>query len=309
MSQQVTTAFVQQYNSNVYMLSQQKGSLLSDAVRKETQKGKVEYFDQIGSVAAVKRTGRHASTPQIDTPHARRAVTMDDYEWADLVDDQDKIRMLIDPTSEYALAAAWAFGRSKDDVIIGAAFASALTGETGGTSVAHPNSQKIAANNGTSFTDLNINTLRKIRTILRKGQVDKSLSLYIAVTSSQIEAMLGQTEVQNIQYNSVKALVQGEVDSFMGFKFINIERLNLTTSSAADPTTGVVGSGTGFSGTNRACMAWAQDGLLMSVGEDYTSRISERDDKGYATQVYSRMSIGATRMEEVKVVEVICKEA
>ncbi len=309
MSQQVTTAFVQQYNSNVYMLSQQKGSLLSEAVRKETQQGKIQFFDQIGSVAAVLRTGRHSSTPQIDTPHARRSVTLADYEWADLIDDQDKIRMLIDPTSEYALAAAWAFGRSKDDVIIASAFATAYTGETGTVTVTHPNSQKYAANDGTSFTDLNVKTLRALRQLLRKNEVSKDLSLYIACTSSQIAALLGQTEVTNSQYNTVRALVNGEVDSFMGFKFIDIERLQLTTSTAGDPTLGTVGSGTNFTGTNRACIAWAMDGLLMSTGMDYQSRIGERPDKGYSTQVYSRMSIGATRMEEVKVIEVICKEA
>lgn len=309
MSQQITEAFVQQYNSNVYHLSQQKGSMLQGVVRKETQKGKSQFFDRLGPVAAVKRTGRHASTPQIDTPHSRRMVTLEDYEWADLVDDQDKIRMLIDPTSEYALAAAWAFGRTKDDTIIAAAFDNAYAGETGQTPVAHPNSQKFAANDGTAFSDLNVRTLRKIRTIIRRGLVDKSLPMYAVVTSAQIESLLGQTEVTSADYNNVKALVQGDVDTFMGFKFIEMERLLLTTSTAASPTTGAVGSGTTLTGTNRSCIFFAGGGLLMSTGMDYQSKISERADKGYATQVYSRMSIGATRMEEVKVVEAICKEA
>lgn len=309
MSAQITTAFVQQYNSNVYMLSQQQGSLLQGSVRKESQKGKTEYFDQVGTVAAVLRTGRHSSTPQIDTPHARRAVTLADYEWGDMIDEQDKIRTLIDPTSNYALAAAWAFGRSKDDVIITAAFAASLTGETGSTTVAHPNSQKFACYSNGAFSDLNVRALRAIRRILRKGEVSKDIPLHIAVTSSQVESLLGQTEVTSSDYNTVKALVQGDIDTYMGFKFHDIERLNATTSTTASVTDGTVGAGTALSGTNRACIAWAQDGLLMSTGEDYTSRISERGDKGYSTQVYSRMSIGATRMEEVKVVEVICKEA
>ena len=57
----------------------------------------------------------------IDTPHSRRMVTMADYEYADLIDDQDKIRLLVDPTSTYARAAASAMGRAIDDVIIAAA--------------------------------------------------------------------------------------------------------------------------------------------------------------------------------------------
>lgn len=309
MSQQITEAFVQQYNANVMHLSQQKGSILEGAVRRESQRGKSQFFDRIGAVAAVKRTGRHAPTPQIDTPHSRRMVTLEDYEWADLVDDQDKIRMLNDPTSEYAMAAAWAFGRSKDDVIIASAFSSAYAGENGQTPVSHPNAQKYAANDGASFTNLNVRTLRAIRRILRQGEVDKSIPLHIAVTASQIESLLGQTEVTSSDFNTVKALVQGEVNSYMGFMFHDIERLGLTTSTTATAATGVVGAGAALTGTNRACIAWAQDGLLMSVGEDVVSRMSERDDKGYAMQVYTRMSIGATRMEEVKVIEVICKEA
>lgn len=311
MSNQITTAFVNQFGSNVQHLAQQKGSKLQNAVRRESQKGKKQFFDQIGTVAAVRRTSRHGSTPQLDTPHARRMVTLNDFEWADLVDDQDKIRMLIDPTSEYALAAAWAFGRSKDDEIITASIATAYTGEEGTTTTAHPNTQKYAANNATTFTNLNVRTLRAIKRMLDVQDVDMSLKRYIAVTPYQIEAMLGQTEVTSSDYNTIKALVQGEVNSFMGFEFISLNRLNTMASRtlSASGTTGVVGSGTSVATSSyRSCFAWAQDGILLSTGEDYVSRISERDDKGYAKQVYGRMSIGSTRMEEVKVVEVICYE-
>lgn len=307
MSQQITEAFVQQYNANVMHLSQQKGSRLESAVRNETQRGKSQFFDRIGTVAAVKRTGRHASTPQIDTPHSRRMVTLEDYEWADLVDDQDKIRMLIDPTSEYALAAAWAFGRSKDDVIIAASLGNAYSGEAGTTPVAHPNAQKYAANNGSAFSNLNMITLRAVKRMMDAKEVEGMR--YMAITASQLESLLGETAVTSADFASVKALVQGEVDTFMGFKFIRLERLNLTTSTTATAATGVVGSGAGLTGTNRACFAWAEQGLLKSQGEDFVTKMSERDDKGYAMQVYCRMSLGATRMEEEQVVEIICKEA
>ena len=89
MSSQVTTAFVQQYSANVQMLSQQMGSRLRDAVRVESMTGKNAFFDQVGVATAVKRTTRHGDTPQMDTPHARRRVSLVDYEYADLIDDQD----------------------------------------------------------------------------------------------------------------------------------------------------------------------------------------------------------------------------
>lgn len=305
MSQQITEAFVQQYNANVMHLSQQKGSRLQDKVRRETQKGKSQFFDRIGSVAAVKRVGRHAQTPQFDTPHSRRMVVLEDYEWADLVDDQDKIRMLIDPTSEYAMAAAWAMGRAKDDVIIAQAIGTAYSGETGATAVVLPDSQKYAANNGSAFTNLNVSTLRAIRKMFMAAEVDVSAGLYLACSASQIAALLGQTEVTNADYNSVKALVQGEVDTFMGFKFVQLERLN-SGSVTASATTGAVGTGTPTTG--RFCFAWAKNGVLLSTGEEMVTKIDQRSDLGYATQVYARQSIGGTRLEEQQVVQIVCAE-
>ena len=97
MSTQITEAFVKQFNSNVFHLSQQKGSRLRGLVRQESQNGKSQFFDIIGSVTAQKHTTRHGDTPLIDTPHSRRRVTLSSYKHADLVDDSDKIKLLIDP--------------------------------------------------------------------------------------------------------------------------------------------------------------------------------------------------------------------
>lgn len=310
MSQEITTAFVQQYSSNVFFLSQQKGSKLRGAVRSESQKGKSAFYDRIGSVTAVKKISRHSDTPQLDTPHSRRMVTLSDYEWADLIDDQDKIRTLIDPQSDYAMAAMWALGRAIDDAIIAAAGGTAYGGESGGTSIAYSNSNRYAANNASAVSNLNVLTLRATKKLLDAADVDESIPRYMAITSSQLSSLLGETAVSSADYNSVKALVQGEVDTFMGFKFIRTERLVTVAASESltgSGTTGAVGSGTSLTGA-RKCYAWAQDGLLLAVGEDMKGKIDPRPDKSYATQVYACMSIGATRMEEAKVVEVICTE-
>ena len=85
MSTQITTAFVNQYSQNVSLLSQQMGSLLRNSVRTETVNGEKGFFEQIGSGVAQARSSRHSDTPLMDTPHARRMVTMTDYEYADLL--------------------------------------------------------------------------------------------------------------------------------------------------------------------------------------------------------------------------------
>jgi hypothetical protein len=287
MSSQVTTAFVQQYSANIQMLSQQMGSLLRDKVRLESVNGKNAFFDQVGAVTAQKRTSRHSDTPQIDTPHARRRVSLVDYEFADLIDDQDKVRLLIDPTSSYAQAAAFAMGRAMDDEIISAALGTSFTGETGSTSTVLPSGQKL----GTGDTDgLTIAKLRSAKEILDAASVDPSITRNIIVSPKQITDLLGTTEVTSSDFNTVKALASGDVNQFLGFNFIVSNRLNATDSK-------------------RQCIAYAQDGIALGVGKDVTARIDERADKGYATQVYYCASFGATRMEEEKVVEIQATES
>ena len=60
MSTQITTAFSQQFATNIQMLSQQKGSLLRRAVREESVTGEKAFFDQVGSATATKKTSRHS---------------------------------------------------------------------------------------------------------------------------------------------------------------------------------------------------------------------------------------------------------
>ena len=287
MSNQITTAFVQQYSNNVQMLSQQKGSLLRNAVDVETVVGKNAFFDQVGVATAQKRVSRHSDTPQIDTPHARRRVSLVDYEYADLIDNQDKIRTLIDPTSSYALAAAYALGRSQDDEIISALSGTAFTGETGSVSTALPSSQKITESGSDGLT---IAKLREAKEILDLSSVDPSIPRYIAVSPKQITDLLGTTEVTSSDFNSVKALANGEVNTFLGFNFIVSNRLSKT-------------------GSKRLALVWAMDGCKMAIGQDLMTRIDERSDKGYATQIYVCQSIGATRMEEDKVATIECVES
>jgi len=285
MSSQITTAFVEQYSANIQMLSQQMGSLLRDAVRNESVVGKDAYFDQIGKVTAILKTSRHSDTPQIDTPHSRRRVSLADYEFADLIDQQDKVRLLIDPTSSYAKAAAYAMGRAMDDVIIAAALGSANTGVSGGTAVPLPAGNIVAANTG--GTGMNIAKLASAKQILDAGDVDPSIKRHIVVSPAEIADLLNNTTVTSSDFNTIKALVQGEIDSFMGFKFHVSNRL--VDNGAA----------------NTQCIAFAEDGILLGVGKDVTARIDERSDKSYATQVYYCQTIGATRMEEAKVVSVL----
>ena len=286
MSTQITTAFVEQYKSNVLHLAQQKGSRLRNAVRVEMVTGKNAFFERIGSTAAEKRTSRHSDTPRMDTPHSRRRVSLDDYDWADLIDQEDKVRMLISPQSEYAIAGANAMGRAMDTAIIDAATGTAYSGVAGGTSVSLPSAQKVAHGG----TDLSVGKLRSAKKILDAAEVDPDEERFLVCSAEQIDALLNETEVTSSDFNTIKTLVQGEIDTFMGFKFIRSERLNTDSTPS------------------RQVLAFAKSAIGLAIGSDISTKISERADKNYATQVFLSMTIGATRIEEEKMVEIACNE-
>ena len=287
MSVQITTAFVEQYKSNVFHLAQQKGSRLRDAVRTETVTGKSHFFERIGDTAALKRTSRHSDTPRVDTPHSRRKVTMDDYDWADLIDQEDKVRMLISPQSEYAMSGAWAMGRAMDDAIISAASGNAFGGVSGGTTVALPSGQKIVH----ASAGLTLTKLISAKEVLDAADTDPDEPRYMVVSAKQLSDLLGRTTITSADFNSVKALVQGELDTFLGFNFIRSERLETDSNS------------------DRLVLGFCQSAIGLALGRDIETRISERADKNYATQVFLSMTIGATRVEDEKVVQIACQES
>ena len=95
MSFNVSTAFVQQYSTNIMMLLQQQGSRLRGAVQNFSFQGKAASMaEQFGAVSPVRNQSRHSDTPLISTPQDKRWIYPNDYDWADLVDNQDRLREL-----------------------------------------------------------------------------------------------------------------------------------------------------------------------------------------------------------------------
>jgi hypothetical protein len=277
MSSQITTAMVEQYKSNVLMLAQQKGSKLRDTVRSEMVTGKNAYFERIGAVDMVDATSRHDDTPQIDTPHSRRRVSLTTSRFADLIDNADKVRTLIDPTSPYAMNAAWAAGRKMDAVVVAALAGNAYAGVAGATTVALPSAQKVAA----ASAGLTIAKLRSAREILLGADVDLDMGATCIINPAGLTDLLSATEITSSDYNTVKALVQGQVDTFLGFKFVVSTQV-----------------------TALKAYCYAKNAAVLAVGSEPVVRISERADKNYSTQVFVEMDIGATRVEDEGVVEI-----
>lgn len=299
MSNSINIAHVQKFRDDVVMLSQQRGSKLRSFIMEQSCTGKYDHFDRLGSTSVRKVTSRHADTPLMNTPHSRRRVILDTYDWADLIDRRDKVRNIIEFASSYQLSAAWAFGRQIDEIIYDAAVgnAAAIDSDDASSNVALSSGQKIDKDFGTgSDTNLTLEKLREAKRILMANNVDLNDPMnkpVIAVNASAHDALLAETQVVSIDYNDKPVLVEGLITRFMGFDFVHYESIKTSADAA----------------TAKSVIAFCKSAIGLSVGEDVFFKASERDDKRYSHQIYGEMDLGAVRVEEEKVVKIDCVQS
>lgn len=279
--------YVNQFSDMVHDLVEQKGSKLMGIFPKEVgTRGEYHFFDTLGSVEVTERTTRFEEPTLQDGDHGRRAAFMKDYRAGPLgISDLDKMRMLIDPQSGYARKIANALGRQFDIDALGALVGSALTGKSGG------GSQALSAGQ----IDTTAAGLTTARLITAKAKfVENNVQdevIYCAIDQEGLQDILADSEAQSGDYNTVKALVSGEIDTWLGFKFIKFGA-------------GIVPEKTAGS-VSRAIM-FTQDALKVAVSKQIELRVDERPDLDHTLQVVGYASFGMVRMEEelVYVVEV-----
>ena len=291
---QVTTAYVKQYGDTLHLSVQQRGSRVRPTIMiQQPINGEFAFIDRIGSTEAQISTTRFGDSPLIHTPYIRRRVGMQNAEWGELIDSQDKLRMLIDPTSQLMLNATFALGRQVDGILFDAMYGTAYGGKDGAVAVTFPAGQQVAVNFGASSnTGLTVEKLREARRILRKNEVDPMVdgSLYIIVTATQLDNMLATTEVTSADFNSVKALVNGEINTFMGFNWVHSELVPV--------------DGTSY----RRVPAYASSAIGMGIGMEPQSALAPRPDKKFIPYAFYTQAFGAVRLEEEKIVEIKCAE-
>jgi hypothetical protein len=301
----IDVAFVNQYQAMLYVLSQQQKSKFVSKVRNEQVQGESKAFDRLGEAEVEEITTRHPDTPNNEQPHSRRWVTPTNYHTNSYIDKQDQVKLLINPQNQYAQNQARALGRQSDDLIIAAALGTAATGNTPTSSTVDFKDESISINgDGTVTTlgtlasvgvivDISIAKIQTMLRIFRDEDVDEDLPLYWAITPKSVEDLIQLNQIGSIDFNTVKALAEGKVERFSGFQFFWSTRL---TKDAA--------TSTGY-----RSIAWAQDGIIWGSAFGVESRIDERKDKSYITQVYSRMNGNSVRMDGDKVHECLNKVA
>lgn len=314
MSDLIPAHHVKAYSANVWHECQQKMSRLRSVVRNETFTGEESYFDSYGSVEYREKLGRNEEIVYDDTPHNRRKVSTKPYYYSDLTDWCDKLRMIHDPTSQYVKAASMALMRGMDDIVIAAALGPAYYGKTGSDLTNLPDTQKLVSTDGATAggVPLNVKTLRAIKRKFDENECDEKI--YMAVTAADIQSLLSENEITSSDYNTIRALVAGEINTFMGIEFIRTERLPLLGAdtnfvlASGQVDAGGAASTTIASKTYKRSFAFTQMGLLLGLSKDIEVRVDQIPQKHYSWQVYACMKIGGVRMEDLRVVEVISEQ-
>ena len=295
MSFTVDTAFVNSYHDLLEHIFQQRGSKLRGTLREVTQNSEYDYWDRIGTASVNAVTTRHGDTPHNEIAHTRRRNQIVTYDTNEYFDKADKLRMILDPKSGYAEAQAFALGRQMDDVILAQLLGTAYSGKEGATSVTFDTTYRIAVDYVETGSNANSNlTIGKLRRALYLLESNDAIMdgerVTLVAHPSQKTSLLRSTEVTSSDYNVVKALVNGEVNTFLGFSFVWTTR---TTSS----------------GGYRQALAYPASAGLLGVADNINVRIDELPTKRYSSQVYSTATFGATRMWEEKVIQILCDEA
>jgi len=301
----IDTAFVRQYSSTLYSLSQQQKSKFGPNVRQEGCQGESKSFDRLGEAEVQEITSRHSDTPNNEQPHTRRWVTPANYDTNSYIDQEDKLAMLIEPTNEYMQNQARALGRQTDDIIITAALGTAAAGVTPTTSSVAFKDETVSINGDGTVTSLGTlaavttvadMTLAKIATmsqIFYDADVDEQIPLIWAISPKDVRAMLQITALTSADYVTVKPLETGNIVKFCGFSFFRSTRLTKDAVTS----------------TAYRTIAWAQDGIIYASAKGVESHIDQLPTKRYTTQVYSKMNGGAVRMDGDKVHECLNKVA
>lgn len=306
----IASHYVTQFSSNIELLLSQSGYRPRPYVRHGTHVGEnASPVEQIGDIGLVYDRAMNSDTPSLGINNDRRWVRPRSLTTAHLVDRLDLQKMLIDPRSQYAVRMAETLGRGSDDFIGEAFFADAATGKTGSVATAFPNTQKVGVDVGGTASGLNVAKLRAAKKLLMASGLDLARNqAYIAITSQEHDDLLGELQVTSLDYNTKPTLVDGQVMQFMGFNFVHVEWQATVTpngvSAAAYPLSLPYIAPGGLAATARFIPAWVEDGMYQGTWGGVVTRIDEREDKNYSTQLWAEMTAGATRLEEKKVVQI-----
>jgi hypothetical protein len=273
----VSTAFVDLFDSEVKQAYQAE-SVLRGTMRTRTGvAGNTVKFPTIGKGVATLRVPQTDVTP-LNVTYGQVTATMEDYIAAEYSDIFQQSHINFDERSELVQVVSKSIARRMDQIMI-----DALNAATGTSTV--------ATTIGGAGTNMNIEKLRATAKAMNQKNVP-SEGRNLLMHASQLDALLGETEITSQDFASVKALVQGEINTFMGFNILTMG--DRDEGGIPKPST-------------RTCFAWHKD----SMG--YAESMAQKTEVNYVPEktsflVSSMFSAGSVSIDGEGIVKISCTE-
>ena len=276
---------VLKYADDVQAAYQQDGARTRECVTMKTNiVGKSFSTNDIGVIEAATKDSRHEQHAHQNPEHTVRWGNLTYYYNSIMMDRDDDARVLADPKNQYVMSAAMSLGRRFDRTVLAALIGTAVTLADRSGTQALPSAQKVTGSTS-ALTKAKILTAKRL---LDEAEVPDG-DRYFAISAQGLEDMLGITEVISSDYNSVKALVDGQINTWLGFKWIRTELLIKGTVAA----------------NVRQAIAWHKSAIVAGeTSASMYSRIAKRTDMHDAWECYAALDLGAVRKRDKGVVEV-----
>jgi hypothetical protein len=153
-----------------------------------------------------------------------------------------------------------------------------------------PSAQKIAVGYGASGdVGLTVAKLREAKRLLMSADIDlETEEIFCALKATQHDNLLAEAQVISTDFNDKPVLVEGRLMRFLGINFIHTELLESASGDVLVP-------------------VWVKSGMYLGNWNEVETSISKRNDlSGEPYQAYVKMTAGASRLEEEKVVQIAC---
>lgn len=246
MSTTLSVAAISSFDADVKHAYQDRPKL-RDTTRVRTGiVGSTHRFPKLGQGLATQRAPQTDVIP-MNLVHSNATVTLEDWNAAEYTDVFDEVKTNISERMELSASIAKAIGRREDQMIIDALEASATT-------------LTVASSVGGASSGLNIEKLRRCGRLLGDNGVDESETITFIGSYMGKEDLLGETEVTSADYNSVRALVNGEINTF----------LNMTYCWIASRSEG----GLDLTGNDRTNFAYAKSAIGHAIGMNQRMEIN-----------------------------------
>ena len=278
MAQQLSTAFVTLFDAEVKQ-AYQGTAVLRPAIRvRSGVEGSSYTFPKIGKGVAQVRIPQTDVTP-LNVSYGQVTATLSDYIAAEYSDIFSQAKVNFDERSELVKVVASAVGRRQDQLILDALIASST-------------SNTVASSVGGANTNMNLDKLLAAKKALDAKNVPMD-NRHIIIHANNLAGMLGETKVTSSDFNTVKALVNGELNTFLGFTFHTV----------GDRDEG----GLPLSSGDRKVYAFHRDAIGMAEGIAPKTEINYIPEKT-SWLVTSLFSAGAVAIDAEGIVEITCDE-